>query len=177
MSAAHGKSAQPAASTRHSVQAGALLAFVAGIVFAFGLVISGMTQPVKVQAFLDFSGMVDGAFPGRWDPTLAFVMGGAVVVSLLAYHFTPRPGASVCPPPARLIAVWCWVRLCLGWDGVWQGIAPARHWLLCSRAAGMPCGFAAPCWWAWGVRGCGCAVPLRDDPAGCAAYCSGPVKS
>jgi uncharacterized protein len=92
MSAAHGKSARPAASTRHSVQAGALLAFVAGIVFAFGLVISGMTQPVKVQAFLDFSGMVDGAFPGRWDPTLAFVMGGAVVVSLLAYHFTPRPG-------------------------------------------------------------------------------------
>jgi uncharacterized membrane protein YedE/YeeE len=93
MSAGHGTGAQQrVAPARHSAQAGALLALVAGVVFAFGLVISGMTQPVKVQAFLDFSGMVDGPFPGRWDPSLAFVMGGAVAVSLLAYGLVARSG-------------------------------------------------------------------------------------
>jgi uncharacterized membrane protein YedE/YeeE len=92
MSAAQGNGGLRKAPARHSVQAGALLAFVAGIVFAFGLVISGMTQPAKVQAFLDFSGMVDGTFPGRWDPSLAFVMAGAVAVSLLAYGVVARSG-------------------------------------------------------------------------------------
>ncbi|HVN85252.1 MAG TPA: YeeE/YedE family protein [Candidatus Binatia bacterium] len=48
-------------------------AFVCGTVFAIGLGISGMTQPTKVIGFLDVA--------GAWDPTLAFVMGGAVLVS------------------------------------------------------------------------------------------------
>ena len=47
-------------------------AFVAGVVFAVGLVIAGMTQPGKVVAFLDFA--------GDWDPSLAFVMVGAIAV-------------------------------------------------------------------------------------------------
>lgn len=47
-------------------------AFVAGLMFAAGLVISGMTQPSKVLGFLDVT--------GAWDPSLAFVMVGAIAV-------------------------------------------------------------------------------------------------
>jgi len=50
------------------------LAFVAGIVFAVGLGISGMTDPARVLGFLDVA--------GRWDPSLAFVMIGAIGVHL-----------------------------------------------------------------------------------------------
>jgi len=53
-------------------------AFTCGLVFAFGLVAGGMTQPSKVVGFLDFT--------GAWDPSLAFVMGGA-----LATHALLRP--------------------------------------------------------------------------------------
>ena len=66
------------------------LAFSAGLVFAAGLVVSGMTQPLKVMGFLDITAINKGAFPGLWDPTLAFVMGGAVCVTLLAFAWTPR---------------------------------------------------------------------------------------
>lgn len=66
------------------------LAFSAGLVFAAGLVVSGMTQPLKVMGFLDITAINKGAFPGLWDPTLAFVMGGAVCVTLLAFAWTQR---------------------------------------------------------------------------------------
>ena len=49
-----------------------LIAFLAGLLFAVGLVVSGMTQPSKVVGFLDFF--------GSWDPSLAFVMVGAIGV-------------------------------------------------------------------------------------------------
>lgn len=72
-------------------QAGRLgLAFTAGLVFAAGLVLSGMTQPLKVMGFLDITAVNKGPFPGLWDPTLAFVMGGAVCVTLLAFAWTHR---------------------------------------------------------------------------------------
>jgi len=45
-----------------------------GVLFAVGLVVSGMTDPGRVIGFLDIT--------GRWDPTLAFVMGGAIAVHL-----------------------------------------------------------------------------------------------
>ncbi len=48
------------------------VALLCGAVFGAGLAVSGMTNPAKVLAFLDFA--------GAWDPTLAFVMGGAVCV-------------------------------------------------------------------------------------------------
>jgi uncharacterized protein len=48
--------------------------FLAGLLFALGLGLSGMTAPAKVIAFLDLF--------GRWDPSLALVMGGAVLVYL-----------------------------------------------------------------------------------------------
>lgn len=55
-----------------------VVAFVSGLVFSIGLGISGMVKPSKVIGFLDFF--------GDWDPSLAFVMGGAVCVNL-AVHF------------------------------------------------------------------------------------------
>lgn len=57
-------------------------AFLMGFVFALGLGLSGMTLPAKVIGFLDVT--------GDWDPALAFVMGGALVVNALAWRLT-RP--------------------------------------------------------------------------------------
>lgn len=58
---------------------GALIAaFFAGMIFALGLGLGGMTLPAKVIGFLDVT--------GRWDPTLLGVMGGAVVVTFFAYR-------------------------------------------------------------------------------------------
>jgi uncharacterized protein len=59
----------------------ALIALASGIIFAAGLVLGGMTDPRKVQGFLD----VGGVFAGRWDPSLAFVMCGALLVSFIAF--------------------------------------------------------------------------------------------
>jgi uncharacterized protein len=53
-----------------------LTSFLAGIIFALGLGISGMTRPIKVIGFLDFF--------GNWDPSLAFVMVGAIAVYFVA---------------------------------------------------------------------------------------------
>lgn len=50
-----------------------ILSFACGILFAIGLIISQMVNPAKVLNFLDVA--------GHWDPTLAFVMGGAVLVT------------------------------------------------------------------------------------------------
>ena len=55
----------------------ALAAFAAGLVFGIGLILSGMTDPGKVIGFLDVA--------GRWDPSLAFVMGGAILVGYFAF--------------------------------------------------------------------------------------------
>jgi uncharacterized membrane protein YedE/YeeE len=59
-----------------------VLAAVAGALFGAGLLVSGMTQPAKVIAFLDVA--------RGWDPSLAFVMGGAVVVNALAFWAVRR---------------------------------------------------------------------------------------
>ncbi len=63
-----------------------LISFICGVVFALGLGIGGMTQPAKVIGFLDFT--------GNWDPSLAFVMLGAVGVYAFFYGmFVKRPNA------------------------------------------------------------------------------------
>ncbi|MGV3742474.1 MAG: YeeE/YedE family protein [Burkholderiaceae bacterium] len=54
-------------------------AFITGLVFGLGLILSGMTDPSKVLGFLDLA--------GNWDPSLAFVMGGAILVASIAFHF------------------------------------------------------------------------------------------
>lgn len=54
-----------------------LASFGAGLLFGLGLLVSGMANPEKVLGFLDIA--------GQWDPSLAFVMGGAVLVGLFAF--------------------------------------------------------------------------------------------
>jgi len=61
-----------------------LSALLAGALFAVGLILGGMTQPGKVIGFLDVT--------GRWDPSLAFVMGGALLIyAVLSRLFLRRP--------------------------------------------------------------------------------------
>lgn len=64
-----------------------LLALVAGLVFGIGLAISGMMDPSRVRGFLDIF--------GAWDPTLAFVMGGASAVMMLVWPIQRRLEAPV----------------------------------------------------------------------------------
>ena len=59
-----------------------LLAWAAGLLFGVGLVVSGMSNPAKVLNFLDVL--------GHWDPSLAFVMGGAVATTLVGYPMIQR---------------------------------------------------------------------------------------
>lgn len=59
-----------------------LIEFLVGLVFGAGLLLSGMTDPGKVIGFLDVA--------GAWDPSLALVMGGAVIVGLLAFAVARR---------------------------------------------------------------------------------------
>ena len=57
-----------------------LYAFIAGGIFGAGLLVSGMTDTSKVQGWLDIF--------GAWDPTLAFVMGGAIIPMAIAWRLT-----------------------------------------------------------------------------------------
>jgi uncharacterized protein len=58
------------------------LALAAGLVFGLGLIVSGMSDPAKVLGFLDLA--------GPWDPSLAFVMAGAIAVGVFAFAFARR---------------------------------------------------------------------------------------
>lgn len=57
-------------------------AYLAGLLFGLGIAISGMMNPAKVLNFLDIFGM--------WDPSLAFVMGGALVTTFIGYRLVLR---------------------------------------------------------------------------------------
>ena len=59
-----------------------LTSFAAGLLFGLGLLLSGMANPAKVIGFLDLA--------GAWDPSLAFVMGGALIPSAIAYLIRRR---------------------------------------------------------------------------------------
>ena len=70
-------------------------ALFAGALFGLGLAVSGMTNPDKVLNFLDIT--------GRWDPSLALVMGGALAVSIPGFAWVQRHGTtSVCGDPLQL---------------------------------------------------------------------------
>ena len=59
-----------------------VLALLSGVLFGAGLAISGMIDPARVRAFLDIG--------GNWDPTLAFVMGGALLPMAVAWQVAKR---------------------------------------------------------------------------------------
>lgn len=73
----------------------AFVSFAVGSLFGLGLLISGMTDTTKVQGWLDVF--------GDWDPTLAFVMGGAIIPMAIAWRYTigrkPVLAASFPKPP------------------------------------------------------------------------------
>ena len=65
-----------------------LLGFLAGLVFGVGLIVSGMSDPAKVLNFLDLA-----VIGSTWDPSLAFVMGGASLTAFVGYRLAwRRPG-------------------------------------------------------------------------------------
>jgi uncharacterized membrane protein YedE/YeeE len=59
-----------------------LISFICGLIFGVGLIISGMANPAKVLGFLDLA--------GTWDPSLAFVMVGAVFIGFFAFLYAAR---------------------------------------------------------------------------------------
>nr|WP_137676373.1 DUF6691 family protein [Parerythrobacter lutipelagi] len=78
----------------------AFIALLSGVIFGLGLAISGMMDPTRVRGFLDIL--------GDWDPTLAFVMGGALLVMAAAWFIqrrlhTPVACDSFSLPGTRLI--------------------------------------------------------------------------
>ena len=70
------------------------MALVAGLVFGIGLIVSGMSNPAKVISFLDLA--------GKWDPSLALVMAGAIAVSFVPFQLATRRSRSVLGEPMRL---------------------------------------------------------------------------
>lgn len=59
-----------------------LSSLIVGLIFGIGLILAGMTNPAKVIGFLDIT--------GTWDPSLAFVMGGAILVAIVAFRFAKK---------------------------------------------------------------------------------------
>ncbi len=111
-----------------------LAALVAGVLFGAGLILGGMTQPTKVIGFLDFL--------GNWDPSLALVMGGAILVYAPAWRWiTPRPaplagGAFVLPDRRDIDAPLLAGAVLFGLGRGLAGFCPGPA--LTALAAGMP---------------------------------------
>jgi uncharacterized membrane protein YedE/YeeE len=74
-----------------------LTAFIAGLVFGIGLIVAGMVNPAKVLAFLDLG--------SAWDPSLAFVMVGAVAVSYVGYRYAAHRSCTVLGAAMHLPAI------------------------------------------------------------------------
>jgi uncharacterized membrane protein YedE/YeeE len=70
------------------------MALVVGLLFGIGLIVSGMTDPSKVIGFLDLA--------GKWNPSLGFVMGGAILVGFAAFRFAGGRTTSLLGEPMRL---------------------------------------------------------------------------
>ncbi|MFM0092828.1 YeeE/YedE family protein [Paraburkholderia sediminicola] len=71
-----------------------LNALLAGLIFATGLIVSGMANPAKVLGFLDIA--------GNWDPSLAFVMAGAIAVGSVGFAIARRLRRSLFNAPMSL---------------------------------------------------------------------------
>ncbi len=69
-------------------------ALLSGLLFGLGLILGGMTDPAKVIGFLDLG--------GYWDPSLAFVMGGAIAVASAAFVLAGRRSRSLLGAPMQI---------------------------------------------------------------------------
>ena len=77
---------------RHTLRP--VYALASGLIFGLGLIAGGMTDPAKVKAFLDLA--------GAWDPSLAFVMGGAIAVGYFAFAAARRRSRSLSGDPMEI---------------------------------------------------------------------------
>ncbi|WP_112323402.1 YeeE/YedE family protein [Oceanibium sediminis] len=73
---------------------GPVFAALSGLIFGLGLIVSGMINPAKVLNFLDIA--------GQWDPSLAFVMAGAIAVTLPGYRLVHRRSGPMLHPMFHL---------------------------------------------------------------------------
>ncbi|MEA5098081.1 MAG: DUF6691 family protein [Burkholderiaceae bacterium] len=71
-----------------------LISLLAGLLFGFGLIMSGMGNPDKVLSFLDLA--------GNWDPSLALVMAGAIAVGLVVFRLANRHPRSLLGLPMQI---------------------------------------------------------------------------
>ncbi len=71
-----------------------LFAFISGFIFGIGLLISGMANPSKVLGFLDIAGI--------WDPSLVFVMIGAIIIGYFAFKYARQMTKSICGDVMKL---------------------------------------------------------------------------
>ncbi len=100
-----------------------LVNLFAGVLFGLGLAVSGMVDPQKVIGFLDVA--------GDWDPTLAFVMGGALLITIPAFRLIlkrPHPALAddlELPTKKEVDARLIGELRCSASAGVWRGSAPA----------------------------------------------------
>ncbi|SDB82449.1 YeeE/YedE family protein [Paraburkholderia lycopersici] len=124
-----------------------LSAFACGLLFGLGLIVSGMANPAKVLGFLDLA--------GQWDPSLAFVMAGAIALAAPAFRLARSRrqsfgGAPMQLPTARRIdgrlvggallfgAGWGLAGFCPGPALVAAGSGEPRAWLfVAAMLAGM----------------------------------------
>lgn len=122
-----------------------LISLIAGSIFGLGLLISGMTDTTKVQGWLDFF--------GAWDPTLAFVLGGAIIPMLIAWRAadrrekavlgTPIPAPSEPVLDSRLLGGsalfgfgWALVGLCPGPAMAVMGFGGTSAWIFMAAMIG-----------------------------------------
>ena len=106
--------------------------FVVGLLFGLGLMLSGMTDPSKVVGFLDLW--------GQWDPSVAFVMGGAILVGFFAFAVAKKRttnffgGALHLPPSTEIDKRLIWGNVMFGMGWGLAGFCPGPA--LVSMAAG-----------------------------------------
>lgn len=74
----------------------AFTSLLAGLLFGTGLIVSGMTNPAKIIGFLDVS--------GKWDPSLAFVMAGALLVGSIAFRLAGKRQRAMLGKPLQIPA-------------------------------------------------------------------------
>jgi uncharacterized membrane protein YedE/YeeE len=132
-----------------------ILALASGLLFGVGLILAGMTNPAKVQGFLDLA--------GHWDPSLAFVMGGAIVVGLVAFRIAGARersllGEAMHLPASRHIDPRLdWAASHSASAGAWPATVPARRLRRWPVAA--PSRLSLRCRWlpAWACSNCSSA--------------------
>lgn len=123
-----------------------IIEFLVGLLFGLGLLLSGMADPAKVLGFLDLF--------GSWDPSLAFVMAGAIAVGVFAFALAKRRTTSFfgdamhLPKATQIDRRLVLGSLVFGAGWAWRASARAPRSCRWPRASSRPRCSSRPCWWA-----------------------------